>query len=203
MSLADLPHSPAAERNRVPIGNVLERQLGSSGRLLEIGAGTGQHAVYLAARLPAWQWCPTDRAPTLPGLRARCEAEASDNVQAPLALDVLHDAWPEGPFDAAYSANTAHIMSWEGVCATFAGLERVLRVGGRYFLYGPFREHGRFDTPSNEAFDAGLRRQDPAMGLRDIEALESLAKRHQMEYQAAWEMPANNRLLVYLRSGAT
>ena len=198
-----LPFSPASERNREPILAAMAPRLAEAGRLLEIGAGTGQHAVFMASALRGWQWLPTDRAAVLDTLGQRLHAEATENVATARALDVLSDTWPEGPFDAAYSANTAHIMSWEAVCAMLAGVARVLRSGGRFFLYGPFNVGGQFTAPSNRTFDTSLRRRDPAMGLRDLEALESEAGRHQMILTEHVAMPANNALLVFDKENGT
>lgn len=196
-----LPFSAACERNKRPILEVLTPRLPQPARLLEIGAGTGQHAVFMAAVLPGVEWWPTDRDAELPGLRLRLEAEAPDNVRAARPLDVLADPWPDEAFDAVYSANTAHIMSWPAVQAMIAGAGRVLRPDGRFFLYGPFNIDGHFTAASNEAFDHDLRRRDPAMGLRDLAALESVAASHQMVLEERLSMPANNFLLVFLKTG--
>lgn len=196
-----LPFAPASERNREPILAALKPRLDGAGRLLEIGAGTGQHAVYMAARLPDIEWWPTDRAEALPGLRARIEAEGLGNLRPPQALDVLRDSWPAGPFEVVYSANTAHIMSWVGVEATAAGIDRILHPQGRVFLYGPFNEAGQYTSRGNRTFDQSLRARDPAMGLRDVEALESLYAGYQIRLMERVPMPANNQLLVFSRAG--
>ncbi len=195
-----LPYSESCERNKAPILEVLQQLLPSSGKILEIGSGTGQHIAYFAPHFPLLQWQPSDRDEYLPGLTARVEQEGSPNILPPIKLDVL-EQWPDGRFDAAYSANTAHIMGWDAVCATFAGLGAHLAPGGLYCLYGPFNQDGGFTAESNREFDRHLRSSDPHMGLRDLEALESLAKRSQMLLQEQFSMPANNQILVFRKKG--
>jgi SAM-dependent methyltransferase len=195
-----LPFSESCERNKAPILEVLQQLLPSSGKILEIGSGTGQHIVYFAPNFPLLQWQPSDRDEYLPGLTARVEQEGSPNILPPIKLDVL-EQWPDGRFDAAYSANTAHIMGWDAVCATFAGLGTCLAPGGLYCLYGPFNQDGNFTAESNREFDRHLRSSDPQMGLRDLEALESLANRSQMVLQSQFPMPANNQILVFRKKG--
>jgi SAM-dependent methyltransferase len=199
-SREELPFSPASERNRVPILEALEPRLSGPGRLLEIGSGTGQHAVYMAPRFPELEWLPTDRAEVLPGLRSRLALEGSDNLVAARALDVLSDSWPDGRFTAAFSANTSHIMHWNAVCAMLEGVADCLEPGAPFFLYGPFNINGGFTAPSNETFDRDLRRRDPGMGLRDLADLESQAGRHGMSLEERLPMPANNQLLVFRRN---
>lgn len=191
------PHSAAAARNREPIGRVLPKLLGeSAGSVLEIGSGTGQHAVYLAGRLPDWRWQPSEHPAELATLHAGLDGIAPANVLAPVALDVAGE-WPSGPFMAAYSANTAHIMHWPEVEAMFAGVGRMLASGGRFALYGPFNRDGRHTAPSNAEFDAMLRRRDPGMGLRDLAEIDALAQRNALVRIAELAMPANNLMLVF------
>jgi SAM-dependent methyltransferase len=195
-----LPHSESCERNKEPILEVLQQLLPSSGKILEIGSGTGQHIVHFAPHFPLLQWQPSDRDEYLQGLTARVRQEGSLNILPPIMLDVLGQ-WPDGVFDAAYSANTSHIMGWDAVCATFAGLGALLVPGGLYCLYGPFNQDGRFTADSNREFDSHLRSRDPEMGLRDLEALESLANNNQMVLQKQFPMPANNQVLVFRKEG--
>ncbi len=198
--MISLPCSESCERNKAPILEVLQQLLPSSGKILEIGSGTGQHIVYFAPHFPFLQWQPSDRDEYLQGLTARVGQEGSPNILPPIKLDVL-EPWPEGVFDAAYSANTAHIMGWSAVCSTFAGLGARLAPEGLYCLYGPFNQDGRFTADSNRKFDRHLRSRDPQMGLRDLEALESLANRNQMVLQQQFLMPANNQILVFRKKG--
>jgi hypothetical protein len=195
----DLPFSAASERNKAPIFAVLKDLLPKVGTVLEIGSGTGQHVVFFAAQQSALCWQPSDRAEYLPGLRRQLAFASHRNVLPPIELDVLQ-AWPEREFAAVYSANTAHIMSWPAVCAMFEGVSRRLPPGGSFCLYGPFNEGGAFTAPSNAAFDSQLRRENPDMGIRDIEALVALSSIQQMELEQQFYLPANNQLLLFTSS---
>ena len=192
-----LPFSEACERNKDPILRVLGEVFDDRKRVIEIGAGTGQHAVHFARHLPRLIWQPTDRGEYLEGLAARVAAEGPPNLAAPVELDVLCQPWPPLHGDAVFSANTLHIMSWAGVEAFFSGLPRVLEHGGVLAIYGPFTYAGRFTTESNAAFDAMLRERDPQSGLRDFEAVNELAEAAGLRLSADHAMPANNQLLVW------
>lgn len=202
---ARLPFSEACERNKAPIIAVLRELLAERTAVVEIGAGTGQHAVHFARQLPHLVWQPTDRSDYLPGLAARVAAEGAPNLRPPLELDVLRPEWPPLCADAVYSANTLHIMSWPEVEAFFRGVGRLLATGGTLTVYGPFRYRGTFTTPSNAAFDRMLRERDAASGIRDFEAVDRLAARAGLEFLSDITLPANNQLLVWrrvLRSGS-
>lgn len=193
------PHSEACERNREPILQVLRQWFTQPGVALEIGAGTGQHAVHFAGNLPHLQWQPTDRKENLAGIGLWVSEAALPNLRAPLKFDVRDSAWPVETADYIFSANTAHIMSWPEVESMFAGVARVLRPRGLFALYGPFNRDGQFTSESNKAFDASLRERDPQMGLRDDKALKSLARERGLRFTAEHAMPANNRLLIWQR----
>ncbi len=195
------PYSEASERNRAPILAVLERWLGDCREVLEIGSGTGQHAVHFAARLPHLAWQPSDLPENLPGIRLWIDAAGLANLRAPLALDVNGGKWPEARYDAVFSANTAHIMSWPEVERMVARTAAALRPGSLFCLYGPFNYAGRFTSESNARFDASLRSRDPRMGIRDFEATDALARREGFVLMEDNAMPANNRLLVWRRAG--
>jgi len=195
----NLPFSEACERNRQPILDVLKGILPMAGAILEIGSGTGQHIVYFAPEFPKLKWQPSDQEVYLQGLRARLKIEGSENILPAITLNVLGD-WPRQTFDAAYSANTAHIMGWPAVQAMFAGLGRRLVAGGVFCLYGPFNRNGAFTSPSNERFDRQLRAEAAQMGIRDISDLASLAERHHMKLEREISLPANNQLLVFRKS---
>jgi len=192
-----LPFSDACERNKGRILEMLRPAFAGCTRVVEIGSGTGQHAVHFARHLPYLRWQPTDRAEHLPGLAARIAAEGPPNLAAPVQLDVLAEPWPAVRGDAVFSANTLHIMSWPAVEAFFAGLPHVLEAGGVLAIYGPFKYGGRFTTESNAAFDAMLRERDPQSGLRDFEAVNALAEAVGLTLEADHDMPANNQLLVW------
>lgn len=194
-----LPWSPAAERNAAPILDALRPRLSRDARVLEIGAGTGQHAVAFSHALAGVRWLPTEQDSALAGLSARVAAEGGPDLEAPRALDVTRPDWPPGPFDAVYSANTAHIMPWPAVQDLVAGAARVLRDRGCLFLYGPFRRPGIATAPSNERFDRSLRARDPDQGLRDLDELESVALRHHLELVEVVALPANNLFLHFER----
>ena len=191
-----LPWSEACERNKAPILEALPGVFPGRGRVLEIGSCTGQHVVHFAPAFPGLSWQPSDQLEYLPGLEARIEQEGMGNILRPLELDVL-GVWPEGPYDAVFSANTAHIMGWPAVEAMFSGIGRVLLPKGVFCLYGPFREKDGSMAESNEAFDQGLRARDPAMGIRGLNSLEKLADRSHLKLKRKIQMPANNQLLVF------
>lgn len=192
------PYSEACERNRQPILDVLVRELAAARQVLEIGSGTGQHAVYFAGALPHLVWRTSDLAVNHNGIRCWVEEAALPNLRLPIELDVLGD-WPELEFDAVFSANTAHIMSWRAVTAMFEGVGERLPAGGRFVLYGPFSVGGRHLSDSNAAFDGWLKARDPLSGIRDLEALDGLAQRCGLVFRADYAMPANNRTLLWQR----
>jgi len=191
------PYSESCEQNRAPILDVLRTELADRSRLLEIGSGTGQHAVYFAPTFPQLLWQTSDVGTAHAGIQAWLNEAALENVLPPLALDVRRNAWPTQSYDAVYSANTAHIMAWPDVECLFAGVGEVLEPGGVFCLYGPFNYQGRYTSDSNVRFDAWLKARDPASGIRDFEALQVLAEKAGMRLKADYEMPANNRTLVW------
>lgn len=194
------PFAESCVENRAPIFAALEPRLRDRHRLLEIGSGTGQHAVYFGAELPHVTWQTSDRAANHAGIRAWLDEAGLANVLPPLALDVLLDPWPAGPFDAVFSANTAHIMPVDAVAAMFHGVGRVLQHGGALLLYGPFNYDGRYTSESNARFDGWLQQQDPAMGIRDVAWLDDLAAAAGLQRVEDIEMPVNNRILVWNRA---
>lgn len=193
----DLPFAPACERNKGPILEILRAHLPERGELLELGAGTGQHAVYFAAGLPGWQWRPTELPDRLTGLAARIEREGGGNLAAPEALDILNGPWPEGKVDAVLTVNTLHIMPVTGTQVLMTGATGLLRPSGWLLIYGPFRYGARHTAPGNEAFDRQLREQDPAMGIRDADEVVAAANAEGFERINDHAMPANNRLLAF------
>ncbi|MDQ3205886.1 MAG: class I SAM-dependent methyltransferase [Pseudomonadota bacterium] len=196
---ADKPFSPACERNREPILSVLREQFGDRRRVLEVGSGTGQHAAHFAARMPWLTWQCSDRADYLPGIRQWLDEAQLPNTPPPLLLDVASGPWPRERFDAAFSANTLHIMGWPEVQALFAGLDRILALDATLAVYGPFNIGGCFSSDSNAAFDASLKARDPRMGIRDLDAVDALAAAIGLQRAADHAMPANNRLLLWRR----
>jgi cyclopropane fatty-acyl-phospholipid synthase-like methyltransferase len=192
----------SCERNKEPILRVLQRELARARSVLEIGSGTGQHAVYFAAHLPHLTWQASEVPALLPALEARLRLEGATNLPAALALDVRASPWPCAPVDAIFSANTLHIMGMDGVRDFFRGAGTVLGPHGTVCVYGPFNYGGRFTSDSNAQFDAWLKARDPCSGIRDFEALEALAGDAGLALAADHAMPANNRTLVWRRAPA-
>jgi hypothetical protein len=192
--------SPAAERNKQPILDVLLRVLPAEGTVLEIASGTGQHVVHFARALPQLIWQPSEPDAELRDtIRERLDSEGLQNVRAPLALDVLVDVWPITSADAVLCSNMIHIAPWSATEGLVRHASRLLASGAPLILYGPFKRRGRRTAPSNEAFDASLRARDPAWGVRDLDEVTALAQRHGFELAEVVEMPANNLTVVLRR----
>jgi cyclopropane fatty-acyl-phospholipid synthase-like methyltransferase len=194
-----LPFSEACERNKAPILAVLRNAFAQRSAVLEIGSGTGQHAVHFAAQLPHLIWHPTEQLANLPHLASRVKLEGSANLRAPSMLDVRQAIWPVRGVDAIFTANTLHIMSWAEVLDAFRGLAAVLPPGGALCIYGPFRYGGRHTSDSNGAFDRMLQERDPLSGLRDLEAVTALAAGYGIRLVDDHDLPANNRLLEFVK----
>ena len=198
------PHAPACDRNREPILAVLREQFAGHRRVLEIGSGTGQHAVHFAAAMPWLEWQASDVADNLPGIRAWLDDARLPNTPPPLELDVEQAAWPGPACDAVFTANSLHIMGWQAVQAFFRGVGRVLADApdGTLVAYGPFNYGGAYTSDSNRDFDAWLKARDPRSGIRDFEAVDALAPAAGLRLVADVQMPANNRCLVWRRAAA-
>jgi len=192
------PYAPACDRNREPILAVLRECFADRSRVLEIGSGTGQHAVHFAAALPHLTWQCTERDENLAGIRMWLDEAALPNTPPPIALDV-NGPWPSGRYDALFSANTLHIMGWPEVERLFAALPEIVADEATLAIYGPFNLGGTFTSESNAAFDASLRARDPRQGLRDAEAVDALARAAGFAHLENRAMPANNRCLVWRR----
>lgn len=191
--------SEACERNKAPILRILSGAFARTASILEVGSGTGQHAVYFSANLPHLSWQPSDTREYLPGLRERVRLEGGANLRDPIELDVRVQPWPVRPVEGVFSANTLHIMSWSTVQEFFRGLGAVLSSPAVLCIYGPFRYRGRYTSDSNAAFDEFLRGRDPHSGIRDFEAVDALARAQGLELIADHAMPANNQTLVWCR----
>lgn len=196
--ISNKPYAPACDRNRDPILDVLRVRFADCRNVLEIGSGTGQHAVHFAAALPHLHWQSSDRSENLPGIRQWLAEADLPNTPAPLELDVC-GAWPTTRFDAVFTANTLHIMSWHSVNALFAALPQILTPDARLTIYGPFNYRGHFTSTSNAEFDASLKAADPERGIRDFEAVNALAAGFGFELLADDAMPSNNRCLSWQR----
>ena len=179
---------------------MLREHLSGRRQVLEIGSGSGQHAVHFAAALPMLTWQASDVAAHLPGIHAWLDGAALPNTPPPLLLDV-EGAWPGRKFDAAFSANTLHIMAWKQVETTFARIAEVLADDATLVIYGPFNYAGRFTSASNAAFDMSLKARDPRMGIRAFEEVNLLAGQAGLALLEDRAMPANNRCLIWRRGG--
>jgi len=191
------PYSESCDQNKAPILEVLSKEFSHAQHVLEIGSGTGQHAIYFGEHLPHLTWQTSDVVIYHAGIRAWLDEAALPNVLPPLALDVEHDSWPDSTVDAVFSANTVHIMGWPQVQYMFVGIGNILAQGGVFCLYGPFNYNGAFTSPSNARFDGWLKVRDPASGVRDFEELDLLARNAGMVLTQDYAMPANNRTLVW------
>lgn len=194
--ILEKPISQASINNREPIFAQLQRLLSDKKSVLEIGSGTGQHAVYFAGELPHLHWHTSDLTENHPGINQWLDEYSGDNISRPFELDVT-GSWPELKVDAVYTANTLHIMSFESVKHFFAGLSNVLNENATLIIYGPFKYNGEFTTPSNAKFDIWLKNRNPESGVRDIEAIQELAKEQGLKLMEDNAMPANNQLLVF------
>jgi len=191
------PYSESCEQNREPILAVLSEVFADRRQVLEVGSGTGQHAVYFGAELPHLRWQTADVLPHHAGICAWIEEAALPNVLLPLELDVNQPHWSSDRYDAVFSANTLHIMGWPEVQLFFQGVGQVLQPGGVLVVYGPFNYNGAFTSESNARFDVWLKQRDPASGVRDFEAVDAEARAQGLVLQRDIAMPANNRSLVW------
>jgi SAM-dependent methyltransferase len=199
----DKPFSPACERNREPILAVLRDAFAARRRVLEIGSGSGQHAVHFAAAMPWLTWQCSDVSGNLGGIAAWLDEARLPNTPAAIALDVARDPWPPASFDAVFTANSLHIMDWASVQALFAGLARVLADEATVVAYGPFNRGGGYTSDSNREFDAWLKARDARSGIRDAEAVDALARDAGLTLAGDIAMPANNRCLIWQRGAPT
>jgi hypothetical protein len=203
------PYSPSCDRNKEPILAVLREYFVDRREVLEVGSGTGQHAVHFAAAMPWLRWQCSDHADNLPGIRMRLEEAALPNTPAPFALQAVFDPRPAlappplSRYDAVFSANTLHIMGWPEVQALFAGLATALVDDAVLAIYGPFNEGGAFTSDSNREFDISLKARDPRSGIRDADAVNALAADIGLRLIADVAMPANNRMLLWRRGSAS
>jgi hypothetical protein len=195
----DLPYSQACENNKAPILEQLKAIFNAPGTVLEIGTLTGQHAVHFAQAMPHLQWQPSDHPDAVHLCLARLEQAALPNILPVVELDVSDARWPVDTFQWAFSANTAHIMSWNDVEQMFHGIGERLPKDGAFCLYGPFNKQGEYSSDSNRRFDQHLRAQATHMGIRDLADLQALAESVGMTLTENLAMPANNQLLVFKR----
>ena len=191
------PFAESSEQNKVPIHEVLKRYYHNIETVLEIGSGTGQHAVFFAEQFPDLTWLTSDQAENHEGIKMWLAESSLPNIDGPLLLDVNQTSWPEIKMDAVFSANTVHIMGWSSVENMFAGIGQVLNTDGIFCLYGPFNYDGKFSSESNARFDLWLKQRDPVSGIRDFSDLQVLANNAGLKFVEDIEMPVNNRILVW------
>ena len=192
------PDAPATKRNRDPILKALKKELHGEKELLEIGSGTGQHAVYFAKHMPMIVWQTSDQKKNHDAIQSWIESTNSNNLKLPLNLEIgLNEDHIKKKYDDVFSSNTSHIMSFKNVEKMFSLVGRILRKNGKFFLYGPFRVNGDFTSKSNEKFNDELNQKDPIMGIRDIEKLDKFAIQNNLSNYAFLQMPANNFLSVW------
>jgi SAM-dependent methyltransferase len=197
----DYSVSEASERNKAPILDIITTEFARTRQVLEVGSGTGQHALHFASNLPHLSWQPSDMGSYLPALRERLRIAGIANLREVIELDVRTDPWPVDTVDGVFSANTLHIMSWDAVRNFFRGVGSALNEAeGVLCVYGPFRYGDRYTSDSNARFDEFLRQRDPDSGIRDAEALDELAHEQGLQLSADHSMPANNQLRVWKRN---
>jgi len=198
--LAQKPFSQACENNKQPILDILIRVFSDRKQVLEIGSGTGQHAVHFAPHLPQLIWQTADLEHNHEGINAWINDNPAENLRMPLPLDADHPPWSIDPVDAAFTANTCHIMAWSSVVNMFAGLDSAMEPNATLAIYGPFNYNGKFTSESNARFDQWLKQKAHHQGIRDFEAINKLAGKIGLSLIEDNEMPANNRLLVWQRN---
>ena len=199
---AGIVFSQACENNKQPILEVLQQELQGSIHVLEVGSGTGQHSVYFAPRLTHLTWQTSDMLANHATINAWHAAYPAPNLYAPLTFDVSHDSVPVNevadiPYDAVFTANTLHIMSWPLVAKLFQLVGDILPLNGKFIIYGPFNENGSYSSASNRQFDHSLRQRDANSGIRHLEDVIDLANTHHLTLSKRYEMPSNNRILVF------
>ena len=194
------PYSESCDQNRDPIFEVIQPLLKASKKVLEVGSGTGQHAVYFAKKMPHLIWQTSDQQSYHEGIKLWLADAQLDNTPTPIALNVSSDTWPDEQFDVVFSANAVHIMGWDNVVDFFANAPKLLSSGGLFILYGPFNYNQQYTSESNARFDIWLKQRDPQSGIRDFEALDKLANNAGMKIKEDYALPANNRILVWEKS---
>jgi hypothetical protein len=197
MILDKKPFAESCEQNKQPILGALKEIFNEQGTLLEIGSGTGQHAVYFSEHLPHLLWQPTEMEDQIAGMKLWLQDAQHNRIKKPDVLNVDSESWPYSEMDYVFTANTTHIVSWPCVQSMFKGIAKVLKQGGLFAQYGPFNYDGEFTSESNKSFDQWLKGRDPASGIRNFEDLALLAKENNMVLYSDYEMPANNRILVW------
>ena len=193
------PYSESCEQNKKPILSVISSVLAECSSVLEIGSGTGQHAIYFAEKMPHLQWYTSDCLPYIEGIKAWLSDARLSNVEPPFELDVTSSSWPTFAVDAVFSANTLHIMNDLEVKDLMLGVGELLNPQGHLLIYGPFNYAGCYTSVSNERFDQWLHSRDPLSGIKHFEKIQSLALENGFKLLNDYEMPANNRILRFVK----
>lgn len=201
--MAERPFAEYAARNAAPILEILRREFHTASKVLEIGSGTGQHAITFAAELGHLHWQTSDLDENHAGILEWLNTAKLGNVAPPLSFDVRDASLDKASFDAVFSSNTAHIMGVDAVERMFSLVGEALRVDGVFCLYGPFRQDGAFNTQSNADFDANLKGRDPVMGIRDIETLDEFARASRLRRVRFYAVPSNNNVAVFVKASDT
>ena len=199
----ELPFSEACERNKGPILEVLRKVFSKTESVLEIGSGTGQHAVHFSTHLSHLVWQPTELGENVAMLKSRIDLEGPGNLLPTKELDVLRIDWGLGETDAIFIANVFHIAPIKVMHSCFKGMSTCLKHLGIFCVYGPFRFGGEFTSPSNAEFDYSLKTNNPEWGIRDFEQLCQVAEEEDLAFQHNYSMPANNQLLVFKKHSRT
>ena len=194
------PYSESCDQNKQPILEVILPIFSTANSVLEIGSGTGQHAIYFAEKMPHLTWYTSDRRSYLDGINMWLEDADLPNVEPPLELDVTDDHWPVADVDAVFTANSVHIMGRHEVACLIKGAGKLLTEQGGLVIYGPFNYGGSYTSESNAHFDQWLKSRDSGSGIKDFEEILSLANDNGMQLLADTAMPANNRILHFIKT---
>ena len=193
-------YAPATVRNCDFILDVLRDVLPTTGVILEIASGSGEHIVHFARNLPSLVFQPSDPEPdALLSVAAWMKAAEVTNVRAPIVLDASRSLWPIASADGIICINMVHISPWDASVGLIRGAAAILPPGSPLYLYGPYKRKGFATAPSNEAFDRNLRDRNPIWGLRDLEAIAAIAQSAGFSIPDITEMPANNLSIVFRR----
>lgn len=191
------PYSESCDQNKDPILSIISPLFSQYSRVLEVGSGTGQHAIYFAEKMPHLTWYTSDCAPYLEGIKRWLEDAALPNVIKPIELNVTTSRWPEIEVDAIFTANTLHIMHHHDVVNFISATGKLLSSGGSLVIYGPFNYNGAYTSESNKRFDQWLIGRDPSSAIKHFEEINSLAEENGMRLISDYQMPANNRILHF------
>ena len=193
------PYSAACDQNRYAILDIIKPLLSEKRTVLEIGSGTGQHALFFAQEMPHLIWQTSDRVENHAGILQWLQEAKLNNTPPPISLNVSKDKWPKINVDAIFSANAVHIMAWESVIDLFENAGKLLLKGALFILYGPFNYNGNYTSDSNKRFDSWLKSRDPKSGIRDFEALNKLANEANLSFVEDFDMPENNQILQWVK----